>query len=168
METLIFFFSAEGSRACLMNETAPEVKNEYRESCDPSGNTFSVLTNESKKQIEAKLKKIGFAQTSQNETFKEFESKDKDKGIFYIFRPTSRPIYEVAREINSVWSNVYFGARPYLNAMFSLISITDKYGYDEATEIIQYFLANATSFRGAEARRIKAELMNLVASHPEK
>lgn len=36
---------------------------------------------------------------------------------------TTRPIYEIAREIRKDWTNVYFGAVPYLQAMGSLDSI---------------------------------------------
>jgi len=73
-----------------------------------------------------------------------------------------RPIHEIAQEIKLNWKNPYFGAKPYLEAMFTLGSITDKYGYDSAKSIILYFLANATSWRGENARRIKLELKNLV------
>ena len=71
---------------------------------------------------------------------------------------TTRPINEIAREIDNKWQNIYFGARPYLNAMYSLKSIDDSYGYDSAESIIRYFLSNASSFRGEDAKRIKNEL----------
>lgn len=71
---------------------------------------------------------------------------------------TTRPINEIAREIDNKWKNIYFGARPYLNAMYSLKSIDDSYGYDSAESIIRYFLSNASSFRGEDAKRIKNEL----------
>jgi len=165
METLLFLFDKKETKAFLLRDTSPEVKKEYRESW-MDGN-ICILTPENKKTIEAKLKKLGFKEdTIANNGWKVFRTKNEDRGVLYIFRPTHRPIYEIAREINNVWSNVYFGAVPYLNAMFSLISINDKYGLDPASEILQYFLANATSFRGEKARRIKAELMQIVASHP--
>lgn len=167
METLLFFFDEKETKAYLLNETSAEVKKQYAENWE--SNKVCILTPENKKQIESKLKKLGFKEEqTQNNNWRIFSIKNKDRGVVYIFRQTHRPIYEIAREINNVWSNVYFGARPYLNAMFSLVAVTDKYGLDPATEIIQYFLANATSFRGAEARRIKIELMNIVASHPER
>ena len=53
---------------------------------------------------------------------------------------------------------IYFGAIPYLEAMGCLNSISDKYGCDPATEIINYFLANAQSWRGPVAKAVKAEL----------
>lgn len=70
----------------------------------------------------------------------------------------TRPLHEIAREIRKYWENVYFGAKPYLEAMQSLDSINDRYGYDDARSIVMYFLANAGTFRGEHAKRIKAEL----------
>ena len=71
-------------------------------------------------------------------------------------------IKEIAREIRADWKNVYFGAKPYLDAMSSLETIDDKYGYDSAKSIINYFLANAGTWRGAKAREIKLTLKNLI------
>lgn len=73
-----------------------------------------------------------------------------------------RPIHEIARDIKLNWQNPYFGAVPYLEAMFTLTGITDKYGYDTAKSIILYFLANASTWRGDTAKKIKSELKNLV------
>ena len=72
-----------------------------------------------------------------------------------------RPLFEIAKEINKDWKNVYFGAVPYLNAMYSLNSINDMYGMDTAKSIVIYFLSNATSWRGDTARRIKSELKSM-------
>ena len=73
-----------------------------------------------------------------------------------IDRP--RPLNEIAREIRKFWENVYFGAKPYLEAMQTLHSVNDRYGFDDGKSIVMYFLANAKSFRGEHAKRIKAEL----------
>ena len=75
---------------------------------------------------------------------------------------TTRPIYEIANDIGRNWKNVYFGARPYLEAMYDLDSINDSYGFDDAKSVILYFLSNATTFRGDDARRLKAELKSLL------
>jgi hypothetical protein len=72
-----------------------------------------------------------------------------------------KPLREYAREVRADWKSVYFGAKPYLDAMSSLEDINDSYGYDNARTIVLYFLANATTWRGGEARRIKAELKKL-------
>lgn len=74
----------------------------------------------------------------------------------------SRPVYEIAREIRSNWKPVYFGAKPYLEAMFELDSVNDQVGADSGRGIIRYFLANAGKWRGDVAKRIKAELNQMV------
>ena len=70
----------------------------------------------------------------------------------------TRPIYEIAREIRADWKNVNYAAKPYLDAMRDLTNITDTYGYDSAKSVVLYFLSNASSWRGENARRIKTEL----------
>lgn len=77
-----------------------------------------------------------------------------------------RPLYVIADEIDFNWSlvgkGVNFAARPYLNAMRQLDSIDDMYYYDTADSVVRYFLANATSWRGETAKRIKAELKGML------
>jgi len=70
----------------------------------------------------------------------------------------TRSIKEIAKEIKADWKKVYFGAVPYLDAMHTLNSIEDNYIYDSGKSIVRYFLANAQSWRGDTARRVKAEL----------
>jgi hypothetical protein len=72
-----------------------------------------------------------------------------------------REIHVIAKEIKQDWKKVYFGAVPYLNAMLYLSSIGDPYGYDSAQSVVLYFLANANSWRGEVARRVKKELKDL-------
>jgi hypothetical protein len=67
-------------------------------------------------------------------------------------------IRELAMQIRMNWTNVYFGAKPYLQAMLSMESIHDKFGMDDGKGIIIYFLSNATTWRGPVAREIKKEL----------
>ena len=74
-----------------------------------------------------------------------------------------RPIYTIAADIYKTWPKVNYAAAPYLSAMRDLDKITDKYMYDSAQSIITYFLGNATTWRGDDARRIKAELKALSA-----
>lgn len=72
---------------------------------------------------------------------------------------TTRPLCEIAAEIKKDWgAKVNFAAKPYLDAMASLNSISDNYGWDSGKSIVLYFLANAASWRGETAKRIKAEL----------
>ena len=74
----------------------------------------------------------------------------------------SRPIYEIAMEIEQDWKKPYFGAVPYLEAMFSLSKITDMYGLDTVKSVVLYFISNASSWRGETAKRIKTELKEMV------
>ena len=69
-----------------------------------------------------------------------------------------RTLSEIAREIRKDWTKVYFGAVPYLDAMSTLNSIDDNYYADNARSIVLYFLANAGTWRGETAKRVKAEL----------
>jgi hypothetical protein len=73
----------------------------------------------------------------------------------------TRPLSEIAREIRNDWKNVYFGAKPYLDAMASLNTIADDYGCDSGVSIVLYFLCNAKAWKGETARRVKAELKAL-------
>ena len=79
-------------------------------------------------------------------------------------KQNKRTFAEIAREIKQVWKNVYFGAEPYLQAMLTIDS-SDKnarYLMESAETIVTYFLANATYWRGDDARRIRAELKSMI------
>lgn len=73
----------------------------------------------------------------------------------------SRPIYEIAAEIRRDWTRPYFGAVPYLEAMYSLETVRNNFHYDDGKSIVLYFLANANTWKGETARRVKAELKAL-------
>ena len=74
----------------------------------------------------------------------------------------ARPLYEIAREIRKAWTRVSPYAEPYLEAMQSLGSINDNYYYDSGKSIVLYFRGNANTWRGEDARRIKAELKEML------
>ena len=74
----------------------------------------------------------------------------------------ARLIKEIAQEIKSKWVKPSPFALPYLNAMLQLDTIDDHYYLDTAEEVVLYFLCNATSFRGEDARRLKKELKDLI------
>jgi hypothetical protein len=77
----------------------------------------------------------------------------------------SMTISQLAAIVRANWKpKVYFGAVPYLDAMFSLERITDTYGCDSAREIVTYFVCNAQTWRGDVARAVKAELNRRVKS----
>lgn len=86
-----------------------------------------------------------------------------------------RAISEIAAEIDRIWSQqgkgVHYAARPYLDAMKTLSRISQGHrcydeGYcyrdDTAASVVRYFLANAQSFRGEDAKRLNAELRALL------
>ena len=75
-----------------------------------------------------------------------------------------RTFQQIARDIKSTWLNVYFGAVPYLEALLTL-DTTDPnamYYNDTAGNVARYFLANAQTFRGADANKLKAELKSML------
>ena len=75
-----------------------------------------------------------------------------------------RPLSQIARDIESECSTKdwYVYAEAYVTPMKSLNSISDNYFADSAESIVMYALANLTSWRGENARRIKAELNGML------
>jgi hypothetical protein len=73
----------------------------------------------------------------------------------------ARSLFTISVDIRKDWKKPYFGAVPYINAMGSLDDITDNYGYDSGRSVVLYFLANAGTWKGDVARRIKKELKAL-------
>lgn len=73
-----------------------------------------------------------------------------------------RSISAIAYEIRRLWgAKVNYAAKPYLEAMFHLHTIDDDFGCDSGRSVVLYFLSNASSWRGPDAKRIKAELKAL-------
>ena len=83
-----------------------------------------------------------------------------------------RPISAIAAEIRQVFQRDFpnkcrerfYGAVPYLDAMFSLNSIKDRFIEDSGYSVVAYFLSNVTTWRGEDAKRIKAELNAILKS----
>lgn len=73
-----------------------------------------------------------------------------------------RFIADIAKEIRQTWTKPYFGAVPYINALCMVTSYTTGYGADSIPNIINYFLSNASTWRGEDAKRIKSELKQLL------
>ena len=73
-----------------------------------------------------------------------------------------RQLNLIARDIWADWEKPYVGAVPYLKAMSTLTDINQSYGYDSGESVVRYFLSNATSWRGETARRVKAELKEML------
>tara|TARA_R100000664_G_scaffold27181_1_gene37707 strand:- start:428 stop:673 length:246 start_codon:yes stop_codon:yes gene_type:complete len=75
----------------------------------------------------------------------------------------NRNLNDIASEIFESWGEkVNHHARPYLEAMTYVEKPNDKFGYDSADSIVRYFLSNANTWRGEDARRIKRELKDIV------
>jgi hypothetical protein len=75
----------------------------------------------------------------------------------------SRPLNEIARDIREDWgTKVNYGAQPYLNAMSRLRNVEENYHHDDGRSIVRYFLANAGTWRGETARKIKLELKTMI------
>lgn len=78
-----------------------------------------------------------------------------------------RPLSEIASDIETTWtknskSGVNFGAKPYLEALKQLHDIKDNYYQDSAKSIVNYLIANMSTFRGEGVAPLKAELKALV------
>ena len=69
-----------------------------------------------------------------------------------------RSLAAIAYDIRKTWTKPYFGAAPYIDAMSNLADVTDMYFHDTGHSVVLYFLANAKTWRGDDAKRIKAEL----------
>jgi len=71
-------------------------------------------------------------------------------------------VSEIARAIVKDWKNINPYAAEYLNAMLTIESIEESYYADSAKSVVMYFLANAGSYRGDNARSYKALLKDMV------
>lgn len=75
-----------------------------------------------------------------------------------------RPLHEIGRDIRVAWSaqtangKVPPYADAYLRPLETLTSINDNYHLDSAKSIVLYLLSNMTTFKGEQARALKAEL----------
>lgn len=71
----------------------------------------------------------------------------------------TRALSAIAAEIREDWGvKLSPHAEPYVDAMAGLKSIGERYINEDASSIVRYFLANAGTWRGEVARRVKAEL----------
>jgi len=75
-----------------------------------------------------------------------------------------RELHVIAQEIRKEWKKVHYTADPYVSAMSMLSGMNDRYISEDADSIVLRFLSNAGSFRGEAARRIKAELKEMLAT----
>ena len=59
---------------------------------------------------------------------------------------------------SSQWPSFIQFGMPYLEALLQIKTCNDVYGLETADDIVIRFLCNVQAWRGADARRIKAEL----------
>ena len=71
-------------------------------------------------------------------------------------------VSEIATAIAKDWKNVNPYALDYLNAMKDIRDINGQYYADSAKSVVLYFLANASTYRGENARAYKALLKAMV------
>lgn len=76
-----------------------------------------------------------------------------------------RSLSVIFSEVRSDWAKANDENHPagaYAVPLSSLDSLDDSYGADNARGLVRYFLANAGGWRGETAKRVKAELKNMV------
>lgn len=76
---------------------------------------------------------------------------------------SKKSLAELAYLIQSDWrkqraAGVHPYAKPYLEAMMCLNSITDNYGADTGYSVVAYLIGNLSQYKGETAKAIKAEL----------
>jgi hypothetical protein len=71
-------------------------------------------------------------------------------------------VSEIAYAIAKDWQNISPYALDYLNAMKDIRDINGQYYADSAKNVIMYFLVNARTYRGENARAYKALLKEMV------
>ena len=75
---------------------------------------------------------------------------------------TLRPISAIAQDISNEWSKaksgINYAAKPYLVRLRTIESINDTVMFETARSVILYFLSNASTFRGGNAKVLKLEL----------
>lgn len=71
-------------------------------------------------------------------------------------------VSEIAQAIAKDWQNISPYAKDYLEAMKDIQDINGSYYADSAKSVVMYFLANASSYRGENARAYKALLKDMV------
>ena len=73
-----------------------------------------------------------------------------------------RTISSIMADVKKAWAKPNFAAVPYIAALSTLRTVNDVYIHEDARSLILYFLSNASSFRGPQAKALKAELRALL------
>ena len=73
-----------------------------------------------------------------------------------------RDLSIIAAEIRKDWKDIHYAALPYLQAMATLQKVSDSYYLNSGKSIVLYLLSNSQTWKGETARRIKAELKQML------
>lgn len=71
-------------------------------------------------------------------------------------------VSEIALAISKDWKTINPYAKEYLDAMLTIEDINGNYIYDSAKSVVMYFLANAGTYRGENAKSYKALLKEMI------
>jgi len=74
----------------------------------------------------------------------------------------ARPLHEIADGVVLNWAEPYFDAVRYIHAMRRIEKITDRYGMDDGEGAVRCFPVNARTWRDEAAKRVKAELKEML------
>ena len=73
-----------------------------------------------------------------------------------------KKLYEIAqtvvRDHRETGQKVNYALKPWLDALGSISELTDNYGAESGRTVVAYFLSNASQYKGATAKAVKAEL----------
>lgn len=83
-----------------------------------------------------------------------------------ISNANHRPLSKIAADIAMDWKKMGVAALPYVMAMRNLNHPWERYIAEDGYAIVSGFLANAQSWRGPVAKRIKEELKNILEIVP--
>lgn len=89
---------------------------------------------------------------------------DEEYAIAIAYTLSRMTISQIADQIRHSWvdkqgkNNIYFAAKPYVEAMEGMTTINDNYGYDNGRDVVTRFLCNASSWKGVNAKAVKKEL----------
>lgn len=112
--------------------------------------------------IEQTMNKEEHTEESYRAWLSQFQTDDLEDMLHKVLGIYKRKIFEIAREIKEDWKNISVHAKPYLEAMLTMKTIDEEYGFDSGESIVRYFLSNASGYRGETARKIKAELKGMI------
>lgn len=77
-------------------------------------------------------------------------------------RNQARAISQIALDIQRCWPKPSYTAAPYITAMRTLDKVEDFFMHDSARDILLRFLSNAGTWKGEDAKRIKAEIKEML------